>query len=49
MNTTAKQLLKETIDKIEGAYAPATIRAYRANFERFINFSENWYISQYNR
>ena len=41
MNTTAKQLLKETILKIEGAYAPATIRAYRANFERFIDFSES--------
>ena len=41
MNTTAKKLLKETIDKIEGAYAPSTIRAYRANFERFIAFSEN--------
>lgn len=41
MNNTAKQLLEETIDKIEGAYAPATIRAYRANFERFITFSEN--------
>jgi len=41
MNTTAKQLLKETIDKIEGAYAPSTIRAYRANLERFITFSEN--------
>jgi site-specific recombinase XerD len=40
MNTTSKQLLKETIDKIEGAYAPATIRAYRANFDRFINFCE---------
>jgi site-specific recombinase XerD len=40
MNTTAKQLLKETIDKIEGAYAPSTIRAYRENFERFISFSE---------
>lgn len=41
MNINAKQLLKETIDKIEGAYAPSTIRAYRANFERFISFSEN--------
>jgi len=41
MNNTAKQLLEETIDKIEGAYAPSTIRAYRANFERFITFSEN--------
>jgi site-specific recombinase XerD len=41
MNINAKQLLKETIDKIEGAYAPSTIRAYRANFKRFIAFSEN--------
>jgi len=40
MNSTAKQLLKETIVKIEGAYAPATIRAYEKNFERFIIFSE---------
>lgn len=40
MNTTAKQLLKETIVKIDGAYAPATIRAYKANFERFISFCE---------
>ncbi len=41
MNINAKQLLNETIDKIEGAYAPSTIRAYRANFKRFIAFSEN--------
>jgi integrase len=41
MNTTAKHLLEETILKIEGAYAPATIRAYKKNFERFIKFSEN--------
>ena len=40
MNINAKQLLKETMDKIEGAYAPSTIRAYRANFERFIAFSQ---------
>ena len=40
-NTIAQELLDKTITKIEGAYAPATIRAYRANFERFINFSEN--------
>ena len=32
------QILLETIEKIEGAYAPATIRAYKANFERFIRF-----------
>lgn len=40
-NDTSKQLLDNTIRKIEGAYAPSTIRAYRANFERFITFSEN--------
>ena len=34
----ATQLLKETILKIEGAYAPSTIRAYRADFNDFINF-----------
>lgn len=41
MDNTAKQLLKETIIKIDGAYAPATIRAYKANFQRFIDFCEN--------
>jgi len=41
MNTTANELLKKTLIKIEGAYAPSTIRAYRANFERFIEFCEN--------
>jgi site-specific recombinase XerD len=40
-NDTSKQLLENTIIRIEGAYAPSTIRAYRANFERFISFSEN--------
>lgn len=34
----AIKLLQETIDKIEGAYAPATIRAYRADFRDFIEF-----------
>jgi site-specific recombinase XerD len=27
-----------TIEKIEGAYAPSTIRAYRSNFEAFIKY-----------
>lgn len=40
MNDTAKQILNETIIRIDGAYAPATIRAYKANFERFINFCD---------
>jgi site-specific recombinase XerD len=34
----ATKLLQETIVKIEGAYAPSTIRAYRADFNDFINF-----------
>ena len=32
------KLLQETIVKIEGAYAPSTIRAYQADFNDFINF-----------
>ena len=38
MNITANNKLKETIKGIDGAFAPATIRAYRKNFERFIEF-----------
>lgn len=34
----AVKLLQETVIKIEGAYAPSTIRAYRADFNDFINF-----------
>ena len=34
----AVKLLQETIVKIEGAYAPSTIRAYRADFKDFILF-----------
>lgn len=34
----ATRLLQETIAKIEGAYAPSTIRAYRADFNDFIHF-----------
>lgn len=37
---TSNELLKDTINRIEGAYAPSTIRAYKANFENFINFCE---------
>ena len=36
----ARNLLIETIVKIDGAYAPATIRAYRSNFEFFISYCE---------
>lgn len=38
MNNTAKEVLIETIIKIDGAYAPSTIRAYRANFRKFIDY-----------
>ena len=34
------EILAKTIEKIDGAYAPSTIRAYKANFERFIHFCE---------
>jgi len=34
----ATKLLQETITKIEGAYAPSTIRAYRADSNDFIGF-----------
>ena len=34
----ATKLLQETIAKIDGAYAPSTIRAYRADFYDFIHF-----------
>jgi site-specific recombinase XerD len=40
MNNTARNCLQATIKKIEGAYAPATIRAYKSNFENFIKFCE---------
>ena len=45
MNHTAKELLKKTVEKIEGAYAPATIRAYKSNFENFIKYCDE--IKQY--
>lgn len=38
MNTS--EILAKTIRKIDGAYAPSTIRAYKSNFERFIQFCE---------
>ncbi|HQU08835.1 MAG TPA: site-specific integrase, partial [Opitutales bacterium] len=32
------KLLQDTVVKIDGAYAPSTIRAYRADFSDFIHF-----------
>jgi site-specific recombinase XerD len=42
MNNTlnSSTILNKTIEKVEGAYAPSTIRAYKTNFERFIQFCE---------
>jgi integrase len=40
-----KQILKETIDRIDGAYADATIRAYRSNFMKFIEYCESIHAS----
>jgi site-specific recombinase XerD len=40
MNNTARNCLQATIKKIEGAYAPSTIRAYESNFEKFIKYCE---------
>ena len=45
MNDTASDCLQATIKKIEGAYAPATIRAYKSNFENFIKFCDENNIS----
>lgn len=41
MNTTSRQLLLSTLIAIDGAYAPSTIRAYKGNFEKFIQFCES--------
>jgi site-specific recombinase XerD len=40
MNHTARLTLEATIKKIDGAYAPSTIRAYKSNFENFIKFCD---------
>ena len=45
MNFTAIELLNETLISIDGAYAPSTIRAYKASFERFILFCESCEVS----
>ena len=40
INDTARLTLEATIKKIDGAYAPSTIRAYKSNFENFIKFCD---------
>jgi len=40
-NIIPKEMLLETLIKIDGAYAPSTIRAYKSNFEKFIEFCDD--------
>ena len=40
-NIIPKEILLKTLIKIEGAYAPSTIRAYKSNFEKFMEFCDN--------
>ncbi len=42
-----KQLLKRTIERIDGAYAEATIRAYRSNFLNFIVYCDAVNVSPF--
>jgi len=41
VNPIVNQMLLETLIHIDGAYAPSTIRAYKVNFQRFMEFSES--------
>ena len=41
MNNTAALKLQALIKHLEGAYAPNTLRAYRADMQEFILFCEN--------
>ena len=38
LNIDPQLTLYATLNKIDGAYSPSTIRAYRADFESFIQF-----------
>ena len=40
MNHTANEQLKTLMQHLEGAYAPNTLRAYRADMQEFILFCE---------
>lgn len=42
---SSHEILENTVRKIEGAYAPSTIRAYKSSFERFILFCEEYKAS----
>jgi site-specific recombinase XerD len=38
--STSTNILSQTLQKIEGAYAPATIRAFKADFNTFITYCQ---------
>ena len=38
---TSAEILRQTIQRVDGAYAPATIRAYQADFIDFISYCDN--------
>ena len=40
LNHNAVETLRQIIQKIDGAYAPTTIRAYKADFAKFIEFCD---------
>lgn len=40
-NNNSRELLAKSIEKIDGAYAYSTIRAYRVDFAQFIEFCED--------
>ena len=40
LQNNASCLLSQTLQRIEGAYAPATIRAFKADFNTFIAYCE---------
>ena len=40
LNLKARAALTETLERIDGAYAPASIRAYKADFNDLINFCD---------
>ena len=41
----AREILTKTIENIDGAYAPSTIRAYKTSFERFIQFCDDYQVN----
>ena len=39
-NNSASEILAQTINRIQGAYAPSTIRAYRSDFTEYISYCD---------